>query len=229
MTIHECEQRSEQWYALRAGRVTGSCAADMLATLKGKGEAAARRDLRYRLVVERLTGIPQDDANGYVNAAMQRGIDLEGAAIEAYEAATGALVRRTGFISHDELAAGCSLDGDIDGCTGILEVKCPKSATHLATVRSGEVPSFWMPQIVHNLWVTGAQWCDFVSFDDRFPPELSLIIIRLPRVAADLAAYELVLRQFLAEVDAEFEAVETLRNMRRTLANGESFTLTVTV
>ena len=103
-----------------------------------------------------MTGIPQDDDNGFVNAAMQRGIDMEGAAIEAYEAATGALVRRTGFISHDELAAGCSLDGDIDDCTGILEVKCPKSATHLATVRSGAVPSSYLPQITHNLWVTGA-------------------------------------------------------------------------
>ena len=76
MTIHDCEQRSPEWYAVRAGRLTGSCAVDMLATVKTKGaEAAARRDLRYRLVVERLTGTPQDDGNGFVNAAMQRGIE----------------------------------------------------------------------------------------------------------------------------------------------------------
>ena len=219
MTIHDCAQRSPEWYLLRAGRLTGSCAAAMLATVKTKGdEAVKRRDLRYRLVVERLTGVPQDDGNGYVDAAMQHGIDTEDAAIAAYEAQTGVLVRRTGFISHDDLAAGCSLDGDVDNLTGIIEVKCPKSATHLATVRCGEVPSGYLPQITHNLWVTGAAWCDFVSFDDRFPPGLALLIIRVPREAVDVAAYELVVRQFLREVDTEYEAVEALRQKRLVLA-----------
>jgi predicted phage-related endonuclease len=208
--IHTIDQRSPEWFALRAGRLTGSAAADMLATIKGKGEAAARRDLRLRLVCERLTGIPQEDA--YINAAMQRGIDKEADAIAAYEAETGNLVRRTGFIQHDDLMAGCSLDGDVDDFTGIIEVKCPKSSTHLSTARALDVPSGYIPQISHNLWITGAKWCDFISFDDRLPPELALVIVR---VTLDTTAYEMAARAFLTEVDGELKAVDAMRAERR--------------
>jgi hypothetical protein len=151
--------------------------------------------------VERLTGRPQED--GYCNAEMQRGIDLEPVAFAAYEAATGCVVRRTGFLQHPELMAGCSLDGDIDDFAGVLELKCPKSATHLRYLRGGIVPPDHLPQIVHNLWITGAQWADFVSFDDRFPPELHTFRVRVPRDEAHIASYELQVRQFLREVDAE--------------------------
>ena len=201
---------------MRAGRLTGSCAADMLATLKGKGEAAARRDLRLRLVCERLTGLPQE--NGYINAEMQRGIDLEDTAIAAYEAATGNLVRRTGFVQHEELLAGCSLDGDVDDCTGIVECKCPKSSTHLGYLRAGSAPTTDLPQMTHNLWVTGARWCDFVSFDDRLPPELALFVVRVERDEAAIASYELMLRAFLREVEDELASVEALRQKRREAA-----------
>jgi len=208
-TIFDGEQRSEEWFAARVGRLTGSRAGDMLATIK-TGEAAARRDLRVQLVVERLTGQPQED--GYVNAVMQRGIDKEPDAFMAYEARTGHLVRRTGFLSHNALMVGCSLDGDVDDFTGIVELKCPKSATHLEYLKAGgKVPARHIPQITHNLFVTGAQWCDFASFDDRFPPELQLVVMRVQRVEADIKAYELALALFLAEVDREFEAVKGLK------------------
>jgi hypothetical protein len=216
VTVYGFEQKSPEWFSVRAGRLTGSAAADMLASVKTKGEAASRRDLRLRLVVERLTGIPQDDGTGYVNAAMQRGIDKEADAIAAYEAATGLLVRRTGFLAHDDLMAGCSLDGDVDDFTGIVEVKCPKSSTHLATYKSREVPPCHMPQIVHNCWISGATWCDFVSFDDRLPVELSLFHTRV--FAPDVAAYELMARQFLSECDAEFESINALRQQKREAA-----------
>jgi predicted phage-related endonuclease len=210
ITIHTTDQRTPEWFALRAGRLTGSCASDMLATLKGKGEAAARRDLRMKLVCERLTGIPQED--GFANAAMQRGIDKEPVAVARYEAETGHSVRRTGFISDDSLMVGCSLDGDVGELTGIVEVKCPKSATHLGYLRGGDVPRAYVPQIMHNLWVTGAAWSDFVSFDDRFPPELSLFVVRF--VAGDMKSYEEAARTFLAEVDQEVASVEAYRAAR---------------
>ena len=101
-TVIECEQRTPEWHAARAGRVTASRAADMLAKIKS-GESAGRRNYRTQLVAERLTGQPQE--NGYVNAAMQHGIDTEPHAIAAYEALTGALVRKTGFLAMSEYAA----------------------------------------------------------------------------------------------------------------------------
>ena len=212
-TIIEAEQRSLDWFAARVGRLTGSRAGDMLATIKS-GEAAARRDLRAQLVVERLTGQSQED--GYINAVMQRGIDLEPDAFAAYEAHSGHLVRRTGFLSHPTLMVGCSLDGDVDDFAGIVEVKCPKSATHLEYLKSGRVvPSRHVPQITHNLWITGAQWCDFVSYDDRFPPELQLWVVRVPRDEAAIKSYELAVSLFLSEVDRE---VATVRGLMPTAA-----------
>jgi hypothetical protein len=176
----------------------------MMARIKS-GEAAARRDLRLRLVCERLTGQSQEDT--FVSPAMQRGIDKEADAIAAYEAATGHLVTTVGFIAHDTLPAGCSPDGVIGAYEGILEVKCPKAATHLRYVRASDVPSDYLPQIIHNLWITGAHWCDFVSFDDRFPPPLDFFQKRVVRDEAQIEAYELAARLFLSEVEREFAEV----------------------
>jgi hypothetical protein len=209
-TVHNDPQRSPAWFACRVGRLTGSRAGDMLATIKS-GEAAARRDLRSQLVTERLTGQAQED--GYVNAVMQRGIDLEPAAFAAYEAHTGHLARRTGFLAADDLMVGCSLDGDVDAFTGIVELKCPKSATHLRYLKSnGAVPSEHVAQITHNLWVSGAAWCDFASFDDRFPEPLRLVVIRVMRDESAIAEYAKKATAFLEEVDAECSALLTMAN-----------------
>jgi hypothetical protein len=177
----------------------------MLASIK-TGEAAARRDLRAQLVCERLTGQPQED--GYINATMQRGLDLEPDAFAAYAALTGNLTRRTGFLSHDALMVGCSLDGDIENFTGILELKCPKSATHLSYLKAGKVPANHMPQILHNLWVSGAQWCDFLSYDDRFPEHLQVFYRRIERVEFDVMAYGKTAERFLEEVSAELAELQ---------------------
>ncbi len=197
-------QRDAGWHAARLGRLTGSVAADMLATIK-TGEAAARRDLRLRLVCERLTGQPQED--GYVSPAMARGIEKEDDAFAAYEALTGRFASPVGFLAHDSLMAGCSPDGQIDNWAGILELKCPKSSTHLGYLRAKAVPSTYRPQIIHNLWITGAAYCDFLSFDDRFPTELQVFYARVERNETEIAAYEVKALAFLAEVDAELEAV----------------------
>lgn len=207
MIVYDCAQRTEAWHALRRGKLTGTGAEAMLTTIR-KGEAAARRDLRLRLVCERLTGLSAD--SDFVNKEMQRGIDLEPAARAAYEAATGHLVRPTGFVAHDALFAGCSPDGEVKGFTGIVEIKCPKAATHLGYVRARALPLDYRPQITHNLWITGAEWCDFVSFDDRFPSALQLFRLRIPRSAVDVAAYELAARLFLDEVEREFADVAGL-------------------
>jgi predicted phage-related endonuclease len=206
-TIIEAEQRSDEWRAARAGLLTGSRARDMLTKIK-TGEAAARRDLRLQLVVERLTGKPQED--DYVNKEMQRGIDLEPAAIAEYEALTGLVVRRTGFIRADDLLVGCSLDGDVDNFTGIVEVKCPKSATHLQYINDGIVPPAYLPQLRHNAWVTDANWADFLSFDDRFPSELQVFYARATREQLKLDEYKREVMAFLAEVERDLVSVRTL-------------------
>lgn len=201
MTIHTMPQRSPEWYAIRAGRLTGSCAADILTTLKSGKEPAARRDLRCKLVAERLTGQPQE--NGFVSEAMQRGIDKEADALSAYEARTGHLVMPVGFISHDDLHAGCSPDGLVSH-DGMVEAKAPKTATHLGYYdKPASLLDEYRAQVVHNLWIAQRSWCDLISFDDRLPEHLRLVIVRYDAGAnpAEIASYELVARQFISEVD----------------------------
>ena len=213
-TLIDADQRSDEWRLARIGRVTGSCAKHVIAKGRGSEEAVTRRDYRIQLVTERLTGQPQD--GGFVNDAMQRGIDLEPAAFAAYEAHTGVLARRTGFLAADRVMVGCSLDGDVDGFTGIVELKCPKSATHakyLLAQRTGIPPAEHAAQITHNLWVSGAQWCDFVSYDDRFPAALQLVVIRVKRDEQAIAEYVKKVTAFLEEVSAEEQILRTLGNL----------------
>lgn len=207
MKIIDCEQRSDAWYKARIGKFTASRAADMMATIKS-GEAAARRDLRMQIVCERLTGVSQEDA--YVNAAMQRGLDKESDALMAYEALTGHLAQPCGFVVHDTLPVGCSPDGIIGDFVGGLEVKCPKTATHLAYLEAKTVPKDYLYQIVHSLWVTGAQWWDFISFDDRLPPSLQVFHVRVMRNQAEIDSYEIMARAFLSEIDRKVEELAKL-------------------
>jgi hypothetical protein len=208
VTILDFPQRSPEWHAARLGRLCASDAKDMLATIKS-GEAAARKHLRMRLALERLTQSPPDP--GFMSAAMQRGIDKEIDARLAYEAATGVLVNPVSFIASDALMIGCSPDGLIDDDGG-LELKCPESATHAGYLRmdTRQCPAEHVAQIKHSLLVTGRAWWDFASFDDRFPEPLRLFIVRVHRTDVDLDAYEKQVRAFLAEVDAEYQALMTM-------------------
>lgn len=207
-----CAQRSPEWFAARAGRLTGSCAADVLAFSKRDGkELEPRKKLRARLVCERLTGIPAEEQ--YIGKYADYGAETENAAIGAYEAETGRIVRRTGFLAHDEFPIGSSLDGHVgDPMEGIVEAKCPKPETHLGYVKAGIVPEDYLPQVLHNLWVTGAAWCDFVSFDHRFQEErLRLLIVRVNRTdyAESIASYAGQAHKFLHEVEVEVRAMQT--------------------
>lgn len=207
MILHEVEQRSPEWAVLRLGRLCGSRAAEALATIKS-GEAAARRNLRTQLVLERLT--KRSHENGYQSAAMLNGIEREGDALAAYEALTGNLVRRIGYVSHDELMAGTSPDGYIGEWEGLVEAKSPLAATHLEYLRTGKIPGDYYKQILHGLWLTGAEWCDWLSYHPDFPSPLNVKLVRVVRNSAEIMSYELLVRGFLTEVDRELATLEQL-------------------
>ena len=127
-TIIDAPQRSDAWFAARVGRLTGSCAGEMLAKI-AKGEAAGRRNLRLRLVLEQVTGRPQESS--FVSPAMATGVEREDAAFAAFESLTGNLAVRTGFLAHNTLKAGCSLDGHMGDFDTLLSIKCRQPAGHL--------------------------------------------------------------------------------------------------
>jgi hypothetical protein len=187
-----------EWKLERSGCVTASRVSDVLARIKS-GEAAARRDYKFQLIAERLSGTAQDD--GYVSAEMLFGIENEQAAREAYEAAEGVLVEQVGFIKHPRIErSGASPDGCI-GDNGLIEIKVPKLATHLNYLLDGVVPTKYQPQILWQLACTGRQYCDFVSFRPDLPPELQLFKVRFIRDDARIREMEAETVVFLAEVD----------------------------
>lgn len=213
--IHDCEQRTDVWRQARLGKVTSSTAADMLATHKdGKTPAASRKNLLTQLVLERITGRSQDD--GYQSRAMEQGTEREADACGQYEVLTGRPVFSAGFLQHPTLAAGASLDGfvgPIKNPEGIIEIKCPLPATHLEYLKTGAVPHHYFKQILHQLWVTGAEWCDWLSFNPDFPEPLRTKLVRVHAPREALHAYEGLLKQFLAEVDAEEANVRKLMEL----------------
>lgn len=203
----DVEQRTPEWFAARLGRVTGSKAGDMLARTKS-GWATSRDNLKWALVLERLTGRPQD--RGFVTPAMQDGIDREASAIAAYEAHTGHLVQTCGFLAHDVLAAGASLDGYLGDFETLISIKCRQPKAHAEHLLTGAVPADALAQMRHELWLTGADAHHYVSFNPDFPEPLQLRIKPFTAADLDVAGYEAVLLAFLEEMAA---AEQSLRKV----------------
>ena len=208
-TIINCEQRTPEWLEARAGRLTGSAAADMMRKQKSGAPSASRKNLLMRLALERITGQPQE--RHFITAAVQHGIDKEPIAVARYEAETGEVLETVGFLSLGPVMAGCSLDSFIGDRKGIIEVKCPESATHYTYLKTKEIPEDYRWQCLHNMWVSGADYCDFVSFDDRFPDDLQYLCVRLVRDEREIKTYAAAALKFLAEVTIEVGEINKLR------------------
>lgn len=198
------EQGTEEWHQARLGRATASRFKDVMTKIK-YGEAAARKNYKYELVAERLTGQHQET---YSNAAMDWGTDNEPVARLRYELTTGNDVEECGFFVHPEIEAGASPDGLI-GDDGLLEIKCPNTSTHIETLRKRTVPSQYYWQIQGQLWMTDRQWCDFVSFDPRLPENAQFFTVRVPRNDDHITELATEIRDFLDDVELEVNFVKT--------------------
>ena len=190
------EQGSDAWQAARTGKLTASRVADMLATVK-TGESASRKNLKADLIVERLTN---QKTESFTSGAMNWGVETEPQARAAYEVMTGNFVDQIAFVDHPTIAMfGCSPDGLVDD-NGLIEIKCPNSATHLEYLETQTIPKKYITQMQTQLCVTGRQWCDFVSFDPRLPEPLNLLIIRVERDDEYISMIESEAIKFLQEV-----------------------------
>lgn len=190
------QQGTDAWKRSRLGRVTASRIADLMARTK-TGWGASRANYAAQLIVERLTGIPQD---GYSNAAMVWGADTEPAARAAYEFMRDVDVTLAGFVPHPTIKdAGASPDGYV-GEAGLVEIKCPNTATHLDTLDGAPIPDKYQVQMLFQMACTGRAWCDWVSFDPRLPPEMQLFVERFPRDDRRIVEIEAAVREFLAEL-----------------------------
>ena len=200
------EQRTEEWFNARLGKVTASRIADLMAKTKS-GYSASRDNYMAQLTIERLTQKPTE---GYTNAAMQWGTDQEPFARAAYETKTGQLVTEVGFIVHPEIdQAGASPDGLV-GDEGMVEIKCPESKTMIETLLSDKVPDKYFKQMQWQMACTGRKWCDYVVFDPRMPENLQLCIRRVERDDYIIDEIKTEINKFLAELDIQVGKLRAL-------------------
>jgi putative phage-type endonuclease len=195
------QQRSPEWYAQRLGKATASRIADIIAATK-TGVSAQRINYAAELIAERLTGSLTPN---YVSGPMQWGIDNEAAAKLAYADRCGLLVIDAEFIDHPEIMwAGASPDAYVE-TDGLVEIKCPNTATHIDSLLGGKIAANYLTQMQWQMACTGRLWCDFVSFDPRLPTRMQLAVQRVPRDLSRILELEGEVRAFLADVAERVE------------------------
>lgn len=191
----DVEQGTPEWFALRVGKATASCFADVMA----KGQGKMRANYLRRVVAEILTG---KTVETFRNRDTDRGQEHEPLACWSYEITTGCSLERVAFINHDTLRAGCSPDRLVVGMERGAEIKCVLPHVQVETLLSGGYPSEHKAQIQGSMWITGWDDWDFCSYcpdmrDDRH----RLYIYTVKRDDAYIKTLEAEVRLFLADVD----------------------------
>lgn len=200
------EQGSPEWFAQRCGKVTASRIADVIAKTK-TGYSASRQNYMSELAIERLTGVK---AEGYTSDAMKWGVEHEADARSMYEFMSGNTAEQCGFIDHETLTSGSSPDGLI-GDDGLIEIKCPNSATHIEYLLSGEVPNKYKPQMTWQMICTKRVWCDFVSFDPRMPGNLQYFCKRYEIDTGYANEIFSEVKSFLTDLDVLVEKLRAIQ------------------
>lgn len=202
MKVLSMPQGSPEWLAARAGKVTASRINDVMASKT----TAAYRDYRAQIVAEILTGQPQE--SGFTNAAMQWGTEQEKFARAEYELACDWTVDEIGIVLHPTIERGAASPDGLVSTNGLVEIKCPKTATHLQTLIDKKQPRQYENQMLWQMACTGREWCDFVSYDPRLPEDLQLFVHRFDRDDKRIEEIEAAVTQFLSEVN---EMIDNIR------------------
>lgn len=204
--MRDLVQGTAEWHEVRLGKVTASRVADVIAKTK-TGPAASRKNYEAQLIAERLTG---EKTDSFTNPAMQWGNDTEAEARAAYSFHMDVDVEEVGFVVHPRIEdSGASPDGLV-GDDGLVEIKCPNTATHIETLLSGKIPAKYRTQMMWQMACTERAWCDFVSFDPRLPERQRLFIQRVDRDAEVIEGLQAEVVAFLAEIGAKIEALNAL-------------------
>jgi putative phage-type endonuclease len=202
MKVLSIPQGSPEWLAARAGKVTASRINDVMAAKT----TAAYRDYKAQIVAEILTGQPQE--SGFTNAAMQWGTEQEKFARAEYELACDWTVDEIGIVLHPTIERGAASPDGLVSTNGLVEIKCPKTATHLQTLIDKKQPRQYENQMLWQMACTGREWVDFVSYDPRLPEDLQLFVHRFDRDDKRIEEIEAAVTQFLSEVD---EMIDNIR------------------
>jgi putative phage-type endonuclease len=199
------QQRTAEWMAARCGKLTASRIASAVARTK-TGWGASRANVLADLIVERLTGQPIE---GYTNKEMQWGTDTEPQARDAYSFYADVDVTEVGFVVHPSMPdCGASPDGLV-GEDGLVEIKCPNTATHIDTLLGDPIADKYIKQMQWQMACTNRKWCDYVSFDPRMPGNMRIFVKRVPRDDALIASLTKEAELFLKELNTKLWSLQS--------------------
>ena len=167
------EQNTDEWFELRAGKLTSSKMGTIMANL-GKAFGDPARKYAVSIAVEQLTGKPT--LSTFQNEHMIRGHEQEPVARSLYEHETFCDVTNGGFFQSDFI--GCSPDGLV-GEDGVIEIKSVLGHVHFANIQRGGLDPAYKWQCISNLRFTGRKWLDFISYCAEFPSDKQLFIHRI--------------------------------------------------
>lgn len=211
-------QGTPEWHAVRLGKVTASRVADVVARTK-TGPSASRANYMADLIAERLTGEARE---GFKSAEMQWGNDHEQAARAAYQFHANRRVEQVGFVPHPTIGmTGASPDGLV-GDDGLVEIKCPNTATHLDTLLGDAVAGKYVTQMQWQMACTGRAWCDFASFDPRLPEPMQLFVRRVSRDEKHIAELQQSVMEFLTDLAMKEHQLRRKFGMDASIAEVES-------
>lgn len=198
-----------EWHTAKLGRVGASRVSDIIAKTKS-GPSASRENYAVELALERITG--EYDEDHFTSTAIEWGIEKEAEARLMYEMASGNMVDECGYFTHPTIDnSGASPDGLV-GSDGLLEIKSPNSKQHLSYMRLDTVPPKYRAQVQWQLAVTRRKWCDFVSYDPRFPVGLQLHIARVLPDKEYIAMLEEEVTEFLKYVSGIVDKIRGMKN-----------------
>jgi len=205
--MHEIIQGTDEWHQIRAGKVTASKIADV--TAKGRSGAPSKTRATYmgQLIAERLTGNPTE---GFSNSAMEWGTETEDEARAAYSFYRDVKIEQVGFVDHANIdMSGASPDGLV-GLDGLVEFKCPNTATHIDTILGKPTAGNYIKQMQWQMSCTDREWCDYASYDPRMPEHLRLHVTRVERDDGLITEFDMAVIDFIFEMEAKIETLNKL-------------------
>lgn len=192
----DAQKKHEAWLIKRGKKFTSSKCSTLM-TYEDKLDEFPKGAMTYveEIVIDILT-----DGQGkesFYNDDMERGKEKELEAVQRAEKELNINFYATG--TDQEFVELCSyFGGTPDGLfdeDGLIEVKCPKSKTHLFYLRNLKTIAdlkkhcanyYW--QMQGNFLATGRKTGYFISYDERFVnPKQQILILKIERNDDDIA------------------------------------------
>ena len=199
MSNEELIQGSEEWHAVRLGKITASRLGDLMKKTK-YGESTYKTRLRMELAIERITNTSASSI--VMNRAMHDGIEREPDARKLFEAVTGKEVALSGSHDHPDIVnTSASPDGLLRGENAILEIKCPTHTTHAKNLMADGMDKRYLYQVQWQIACTESTNGYFASYHPDYPTELRLKWVRVERDDEVIAQITDEVRKFDIEVE----------------------------